>query len=256
MKNHPMICNNKSADPLQVKYCYMLRNWCLLAFALFNFSLVKGQQNPLADTLPRVATVQVTVTNMKGQPRKGEEILFRGEKTGRLLTGISPANGKFDIQLPPGDTYVISVKSITDTTRYTKLVIPELGPDEFFSEPFWINIKYEPARRYRLDDVHFDTDKASLRPESYTQLNELLEYLQRHETSRVEIAGHTDNTGTEAHNLKLSQDRANAIRSYLMNKGIPGTRVVAKGYGASEPVADNTSEEGRQLNRRTEVRFL
>lgn len=123
-----------------VKSCYMLRYFYILVLSLSCFPFLNAQQNPPADTLPRIATVQVTVTNMKGQPRKGEVILFRGEKTGRLLSGISPANGKFEIQLPPGDTYVISVKSIADTTRYTKLEIPELGPDEFFSEPFWINI--------------------------------------------------------------------------------------------------------------------
>lgn len=209
-----------------------------------------------ADSLARQASVNVTVTSMKGQPRKGEEIIFRGEKTGRLLSGVSPASGKFSIQLPPGDTYIISVKSVTDTAIYSKISVPELGPDEYFSEPYWVNIKYDPARKYRLDNVHFDTDKSSLRPESFVQLKELLEYLQRHEDIRIEIAGHTDNVGGDAHNLKLSQERANTIRTYLIGKGIPAARITAKGYGAGEPVADNATEEGRQLNRRTEVRFL
>lgn len=214
---------------------------------------VNGQQ---VDSLSRLAPVDVTVTNMKGQPRKGEEILFRGEKTGRQLSGVSAASGKFSIHLPPGDVYVISVKNITDTAIYSRLEIPSLEADEFFSEPFWVNIKYEPARKYRLDNVHFDTDKASLRPESYTQLKELLDYLKRREDIRIEIAGHTDNTGSDARNQQLSQDRANTLRNYLIGKGIHSSRVVAKGYGASQPVADNNTEEGRQLNRRTEVIIL
>jgi OmpA-OmpF porin, OOP family len=227
--------------------CWLLTAACFMAAA---------QQNPAPDSLNGQAPVDVLVTNMQGKPRKGEMILFRGEKTGRVFSGISPANGKFSMQLPPGDTYVISVKNIADTTKYSKLIVPVLGEGEFFSEPFWINIRYEPARSYKLDHVHFDTDKASLRPDSYTQLKELLEYLQRHEDISIEIGGHTDNAGTDAHNLKLSQDRANTIRTYLLGKGIKAGRINAKGYGASQPVADNATNEGRQQNRRTEVRIL
>jgi OmpA-OmpF porin, OOP family len=213
-------------------------------------------QKPPTDSLPKMATVNVTVTDMKARPRKGEEVLFRGETTGRILTAVSDAAGKIKLLLPPGDRYHVSVKSITDTANYTIIEVPTLEADEYFTDPFWVNIQFEPARRYRLDNVHFDTDKASLRPDSFTQLKELLEYLQRHDDVKIEIAGHTDNVGTDAHNLKLSQDRANTIRTYLISKGIKAIRLVAKGYGASEPVADNNTDNGRQLNRRTEVRFL
>lgn len=225
----------------------------LLVFASFTLF---AQQKPAPDSLSKNATVNVVVTNMKGQARKGEEILFRSTKTGRVITGISNAAGKFSLQLPPGDNYIISVKSLNDTTKYSQINVPALGEDEYFSEPFGVNIKFEPARSYRLDNVHFDTDKATLRPDSYTELKELLDYLQRHDDVNIEIAGHTDNAGTDAHNLKLSQDRANTIRTYLISKGIKAGRVTAKGYGAGQPVADNATEEGRQQNRRTEVRIL
>lgn len=213
-------------------------------------------QTTVIDSLPKVATVNVTVTSMKGQPRKGEQILFRGENTGKILVGISDAAGKIKQLLPPGDTYNVSVKSISDTTKYAILTVPTLEEDEYFTEDFWVKIKFDPARQYRLDNVHFDTDKASLRPDSYAELSELLDYLQRHEEVKIEIAGHTDNVGTEAHNLKLSQDRANTIRNYLIGKGIKAVRLTAKGYGATKPVADNATAEGRQQNRRTEVQIL
>jgi OmpA-OmpF porin, OOP family len=225
-----------------------------LALLLLNTGIIRAQQ-PVIDSFPKVATVNVTVTNMKGQPKKGEQVLFRGE-SGKILSGISDAAGKIKQLLPPGDTYNVSVKSISDTTKYAIITVPALAEDEYFTEPFWVNIKFEPARSYRLDNVHFDTDKASLRSDSYTELSELLEYLQRHEEIKIEIAGHTDNVGTDAHNLKLSQDRANTIRNYLISKGVKAIRLTAKGYGAAQPVADNNSAEGRQLNRRTEVRIL
>ncbi len=214
------------------------------------------QQKAVSDSFPKMATVNVTVTDMKARPRKGEEVIFRGENTGKIFSGLSDASGKIKQILPPGDSYNVSVKSINDTTKYTIITVPTLAEDEYFTEPFWVNIKFDPPRHYRLDNVHFDFDKATLRPDSYDQLKELLEWLQRHEEIKIEIAGHTDNIGADAHNLKLSQERANTIRNYLTGKGIKATRLTAKGYGAAEPVADNSTEEGRQLNRRTEVRIL
>jgi OOP family OmpA-OmpF porin len=229
----------------------------LLLFLLISICTLRAQQkNPVTDSFPKMATVNVTVTDMKARPRKGEEVIFRGDKNGNIFSGFSDGTGKIKQILPPGDSYHVSVKSITDTTQYTIITVPVLAEDEYFTDPFWVNIKFEPPRHYRLDHVHFDFDKATLRPDSYRQLTELLEYLQRHEDVRIEIAGHTDNIGTDAHNLKLSQERANAIRNYLTGKGIKSMRLTAKGYGAAVPVADNATEEGRQLNRRTEVRVL
>ena len=215
-----------------------------------------AQEISITDSLPRVATVDVTVTDTKAKARKGEEVLFRGENTGKVFTAISDVNGKIKQLLPPGDIYHVSVKSISDTTSYAVLNVPALGEGEYFTESFWVKIKIDPPKQYRLDDVHFDFDKSTLRQDSYSQLSELLEYLQRREDVNIEIAGHTDNVGADDHNLKLSQERANTIRDYLIRKGIKASKLIAKGYGSTEPVADNGTEEGRQLNRRTEVRII
>lgn len=214
------------------------------------------QPAPATDSSGRLATVNVTVVDLKAGPRKGEQVLFRAEKTNQVFSGITDATGKFIQVLPPGDNYHVSVKSISDTTKYMILAVPALEPDEYFTEPFWVNVKFDPPRKYRLDHVYFDTDKASLRPDSYPELEDLLSYLQRHDAIRVEIAGHTDNTGTASHNLQLSQARAETIVKYLVSKGIKPGRLQAKGYGATQPVAENETEKGRQLNRRTEVRVL
>lgn len=211
-------------------------------------------QTTAAET--KLATVDVTVTDLQLKPMNGEAVLFRGEKTGKTYTCYSGKNGKAKQLLPPGESYHVSLKGIGDTTKFAIINVPELGPDEYFTEPFWVNIKFEPARIYTLDNVHFDIDRTTLRSSSYQELNELLEYLQHHPEIKAEIAGHTDNTGSPAHNQKLSQDRANTIRNFLLKKGISADRVSAKGYGAKEPIADNSTESGRQLNRRTEVRIL
>jgi OOP family OmpA-OmpF porin len=202
------------------------------------------------------AKVNVVVTDMKGKPSKGEQVLFKGTSSQKTVSGISDASGRFSLRLPAGDKYVINVKSITDTAKYGVIEIPALGLDESYTEPFKVNVKYEASRTYTLDNVHFDFGKASLRPDSYSELEELVSYMQHKDNIKIEIAGHTDNVGKEADNLKLSQQRAETIRNYLVKKGIQPGRLVAKGYGSTQPVADNDTDEGRQLNRRTEVRVL
>jgi OmpA-OmpF porin, OOP family len=227
----------------------------LLLLAVLYGSVVSAQDAE-TKTNGNIAQVNVTVSDRKGKPSKGEQVVFKGQKTGRFFSGHSGSNGKFTLDLPIGETYLISVKSITDSAKYGTLDIPALGPDEFYTEPFKVDVKFEPAKVYTLDNVHFDVGKASLRPESYVELDELLKYLKSKDETKIEIGGHTDNVGKDADNLKLSQQRAETIRSYLVKKGIAPARVIAKGFGASQPVADNTTEQGRQLNRRTEVKLL
>ncbi len=207
-------------------------------------------------TQSNLAKVNVFVTDGKGRPSKGEQVLFKSEATEKTVSVISDAAGKGRLQLPIGDKYVITIKSITDSSKYGMINIPVPPPDQYYSEPFNVNIKFEAAKIYTLDNVYFDFGKATLRPGSFAELEELVSYLKNKDNIKVEIAGHTDNVGKDADNLKLSQQRAEAIRNYVVKKGISPARIVAKGYGATDPVADNDTEEGRQLNRRTEVRIL
>ena len=234
----------------------MLRN-ILTTLAFFVSMLIFAQKNKSMDTTTlKTAPVTAIVTDMKGKPSKGELVLFKSDATQKVFQGRSDASGRFGIQLPAGDKYVITLKSLTDSTKYGIINIPPLGPDESFEEPFKVNIKFQPARNYTLKNVHFDVGKATLRPESFTQLEELVSYMKFKDEEKIEIAGHTDNVGKDADNLKLSLQRAETIRAYLIKKGVQPARVTARGYGASQPIADNNTEEGKQLNRRTEVRIL
>jgi OOP family OmpA-OmpF porin len=101
--------------------------------------------------------------------------------------------------------------------------------------------------------IHFDTASAKLRPDSSTSLNEILELVKSIEASRWTISGHTDNQGGAAYNLGLSLARANSVVAWLTKHGIAATRLTAKGYGLTRPVADNATDSGRALNRRVEV---
>jgi outer membrane protein OmpA-like peptidoglycan-associated protein len=107
-----------------------------------------------------------------------------------------------------------------------------------------------------LRGVTFETGRSALKPESYTVLDIVAASLVANPDIRIEIAGHTDNTGSAATNERLSQARAEAVRAYLASKGVAPDRMVAKGYGPAVPVAPNTTVAGRAQNRRVELRQL
>jgi outer membrane protein OmpA-like peptidoglycan-associated protein len=111
-------------------------------------------------------------------------------------------------------------------------------------------------QKWVLVGVNFQTGSNRLTPESYPILLNTIQALAQNEEMQVEIGGHTDNTGSEEFNMKLSEARAQAVKNYLVSKGINSQRLIIKGYGESMPVADNNTAEGRALNRRIEFKEL
>jgi outer membrane protein OmpA-like peptidoglycan-associated protein len=102
-------------------------------------------------------------------------------------------------------------------------------------------------------DVHFDTSKATIKAESLPLLDQVVAMLNSSASLKLSIEGHTDDKGSGAENQKLSEGRAKAVMTHMVSKGIPAARLVSGGFGASKPVADNRSEEGRAKNRRVEL---
>jgi len=113
--------------------------------------------------------------------------------------------------------------------------------------------KLEATGKAVLYGLYFDPDSAVLKPESEATLEEIAAVLKRQEAMRLQVAGHTDSTNTDAYNLKLSQQRAESVVTWLTGHGVAAGRLVAKGFGESQPVADNKTASGRALNRRVEV---
>jgi len=105
-----------------------------------------------------------------------------------------------------------------------------------------------------LPNVNFETNKAILKEGSFKSLDQLADLMKRNKDMTIEIIGHTDNVGKPETNKKLSQDRADAIKKYLENKGVEANRIVAKGRGSEVPIGDNNTEEGRMLNQRIEIK--
>ena len=107
-----------------------------------------------------------------------------------------------------------------------------------------------------FENLEFETDKAVIRTSSNSSLNELAELLKRKGSYKLNIDGHTDNTGDETYNQALSENRANAVKKYLADTGIDPARITAKGYGSTRPVDNNNTPEGRQHNRRVEFTIV
>ena len=107
-----------------------------------------------------------------------------------------------------------------------------------------------------LKNIFFDVDQYVLKEKSKTELDEVIKFLKDNEQIRMEIEGHTDNTGSTSHNLELSTNRAKSVYDFLIKAGIPKERLQYKGYGSTKPKVDNSTEEGKQLNRRIEFRIL
>jgi OmpA-OmpF porin, OOP family len=105
-----------------------------------------------------------------------------------------------------------------------------------------------------LDDVLFDFDKSTIKPEAAQILDRLVAFMNENKDKKVALSGYTDNIGTEAYNLKLSDRRWMSVRDYIEKKGVAGSRVSGQGFGESKPIADNKTKEGRAKNRRVEIK--
>lgn len=116
--------------------------------------------------------------------------------------------------------------------------------------------EYIKGEIVRLENIYFDNNKWSLRPESYSELNKLALRLQKKSSLKIEIQAHTDNIGKEVDNLLLSDKRAEVVMKYIINKGTSITQVTSKGFGETIPIISNATYEGRQINRRVEFKII
>jgi outer membrane protein OmpA-like peptidoglycan-associated protein len=230
----------------------------VFSFAFFLNMAVQAQTNTVVQNAAQVkdAPVDVSISDFKKNILPHEIVVFRSQLTQKEYQGMSQDNGKFSLRLPAGDRYEIFILGFKDSTSYNVLDIPALQANASYKNPFVVNIQFQPAKTFVLDDVNFETGKADLKPESFPVLDELVAFLTRKDDERIEIGGHTDNVGKAASNITLSMERAKSVMAYIISKGIEANRLTAKGYGSSVPVESNATAAGRAINRRTEVKIL
>ncbi|MBX7128220.1 MAG: OmpA family protein [Flavobacteriales bacterium] len=177
--------------------------------------------------------------------------------TGDLATAAysDPKSGEFLVCLPEGRDYALNATAEGYLFFSANYNIAKSTVDK----PFKLDVKLSPltaGSTITLRNIFFNTASAELLPASNLELDKLLRLMKANPTLRIEVGGHTDNVGADADNQKLSEERAVAVSKFLTGYGIEADRVVSAGFGETRPVASNDTEEGRALNRRTEIKVL
>ncbi|MEB2342740.1 MAG: OmpA family protein [Flavobacteriia bacterium] len=194
--------------------------------------------------------------NATGKPVEADVELY-DLSTGKLSTAAysDPVTGEFLVCLPQGVDHALNASAdgyLFYSRNYTYAEIQG-------GAPYQLDVKLSKpvaGEKIELRNIFFETASYGLLPASTVELDKLVRLMKGNPQMRIEVGGHTDNVGKDADNQVLSERRAGAVRDFLIGQGIAADRVTAKGYGAKEPVASNDTEEGRALNRRTEVTVL
>ena len=209
----------------------------------------------------KMAALKLVVVDKEKGPIEGIAISVTGSKDGKkLYAAPTDSTGYTELLVPVGQDYTIVYLSLGLTETAATLPISDKP-----NQNVRLTLRYTRilpkkgsggASGIVLGGITFDTGKAKIRPESYDELDSVVEYLAHKPGARVEISGHTDSVGNKAANKALSQKRAEACVDYLVAKGIDRSRLTSVGYGDERPVASNDTPEGREKNRRIEAREL
>ncbi|MFN5803854.1 MAG: OmpA family protein, partial [Sphingomonadales bacterium] len=199
--------------------------------------------------------VQGQVTDKKTGKGIAATLELTDLTTRQIISRVkTDSSGNYLLTLPTGRDYAFTVNQkgylFNSDQYFLKNGISDSAAQK--------NIVLQPIEKNAaivLKNIFFETNRFELSPASLTELDKLVTLLQENPTIKIEIGGHTDNVGKAADNLTLSDNRAKAVVDYLQGKRIDPARLTAKGYGMTQPVADNATPEGRALNRRTEMKI-
>jgi len=190
------------------------------------------------------------------EPVQGE-VVFENMKDGSIYNKVKtcgpdaeyelilPLSGKFGFYADT-ENYLAENQMLSTSNRTINDVIER----DLYVVPL------EVGESIRLNNIFFDFAKATLTEESFHELDRIMPYFEKFPNLKIQLSGHTDDVGSIEANQKLSEDRANSVREYLIQKGIRIDKVEAVGYGETMPVATNDTDDGRQLNRRVEFMVL
>ena len=226
-------------------------------------NLIAWRTEPVSETSMEAAVNTVSLTLLKGrvldeatkEPVEASIILTDNVINEEIATFTSnSATGKYLVSLPSGKNYGIAVKAPGYLFHSENFDIPKTSAYQEVEKDIYLK-KVEIGKEIVLKNIFFDFNKATLRPESKNELENLTQLMRENPTIKIEISGHTDNVGSAAYNKTLSQARAKAVVDYLINAGIPADRMTSAGYGFDKPIASNETDAGRQLNRRTEFKI-
>lgn len=202
-----------------------------------------------------------TVTNAKSGQKVSADIKIVDIQRNTIVANTSSdaQNGKYIVSLPADGVYAFHVSADGYLMHSQNVENGKRRTENGEWKPVTVDIALHPiesGERIALRNVFFETGRWEIVKGSEYELNKVAELLNQNPTLRIELGGHTDNVGRPEANQKLSEQRAKAVYDYLISKGIATNRLTYKGYGETQPVATNDTEEGRSENRRTEIKVL
>jgi outer membrane protein OmpA-like peptidoglycan-associated protein len=197
--------------------------------------------------------VKLSLQHMDGRPRPHEIMEFRNTN-GSKRVATADAEGQVTLLLPKGQTYIPHYLAYSNwVSSESELTTPSKPGLLTLSLTLQFDYEMTPGQTIELKNTLFETGSATLKPTHTQELGLLADFLKAHKEFRLLIEGHTDNVGRPEDNLRLSQARADAVKQFLVRKGVEAHRLQTKGWGDTKPIADNATPEGRAKNRRTEI---
>ncbi len=195
-----------------------------------------------------------TVYNKKTNQPITAKVDFTLRPDRKSSYSVTAEGGKFSLEVGRLGWYVMAASaegylSAADSAEFASEDLSPLSKDLYLAP-------IEVGLTVRLKNIYFDFNKTTLKPESFVELNKVVDFLQQNPTVEIEIAGHTDSKGTDEYNNTLSQGRSQAVVDYIVQQGIEPARLTARGYGESKPIDTNDTPEGQANNRRVEFTVL
>ena len=216
---------------------------------------IKSEQIPLEESRLTLLRGIVIDADTK-QPIPGANIdLYDIVENIQLLSFESDDEGRFLLSLPSGRNYGENINAPGYLFHSENFNIPDTATYQVIEQVIELN-KIAVGKSIVLNNIFFDFDKATLKPESIMELDKVYDLMVANPEMKVELSGHTDNKGTAAYNKNLSMQRAQVVMNYLLKKGINKKRMKAVGYGFDRPIDTNETDEGRAHNRRTEFTII
>ncbi|CAN5155557.1 hypothetical protein BH09BAC3_BH09BAC3_16920 [soil metagenome] len=202
------------------------------------------------------------IDSKTGKP-VGAKIIYERLPDGKEVGVVysNPETGEYEIHLPAGQKYGVRAEAEGHISESQSLDLTNVTKDgtvqtqDFRLAPIGVT-PIAPDAVIALNNIFFDFNKAVLKSESFPELNRLVELMNQKNTMTVEITGHTDATGPEDYNLKLSEWRAKSVSKYLTEKGIDGGRISTVFFGETKPIETNDTKDGRKKNRRVEFKII
>ena len=221
----------------------------ILLFLILLNQLIIAQNSEINSDFARTT---ITIKNEFNIPYPNTRILIKGST--KNYTFISDVQGNGIIDLKKGEEFRVSCFVNGEEFKFDEVIYIEKNKNIISAN---IDLQFDLYESiFEIKNLNFKTAKYNIEEKYFQELDNLKSLLVNEIEIRIEIAGHTDSAGSELANQLLSENRAKSVKSYLVKNGIDKLRINCVGYGEKQPIADNNSKQGREKNRRIEIRIL